>query len=419
MIAENKAEFFEQLERELEKLGIEDTAELILDLEDHFAEGERRGLTEAEVCRELGSIAEIARSCLDLKSSAINSMVARDVTRKKAVSLTKPGRDVPADPSLAKPREESLRSYTPEHIAEEIVPGAPPRSEPVSSANVGVSGGLGSQGFGESQGGVGSGSSISGNVNSSTGSVGAQGLGGSPNGNVNPSSGTVGSQGLGGSPNGNVNSSASDVGAQGAGGSQSQSSGTFERIGKTVDAACDKAGKALNGALEKAGNAIDKAGTTVNDAIKRANVFSPSDSYRKNVNSDKHGGDLPPQFTKVKTEGGGKFIDTSGLQPNPNPGRIIGEIVMDVLLWLWLVPVVFSIVIAAFAGGLALIGIGITSIAGWWDFAKYGIQTRVLFALGFFASASAAFCLASALTKTAISLVSYIARRHIRAVYDI
>ena len=372
MIAENKAEFFEQLERELEKLGIEDTSELLFDLEEHFAEGERRGLSEGEVCRELGSIAEIARSCLDLKSSAINSMVARDITRKKAVSLTKPGRDIPADPSLAKPREESLRSYTPEHIAEEVVPSTPSHSEPAGSANVGaVSGGSGSQG-----------------------------ADGSQNGSADPGADSSGSQGVG------------DPGSQG---------GTFERIGKTVDAACDKAGKALNGALEKAGNAIDKAGNTVNDAIKKAgkNVFSPSDSYRRNVSSSKRGGDLPTQVVKVETKGGGKFIDTSELEPNPNAGRIIGEIIMDVLLWLWLVPVVFSAVIALFAGAVGLIGIGISSLIGWWEFAKYAFQTRVLFAIGFWALSSAAFCLAAALTKPALSLVSYIARRHIRAVYDI
>ena len=105
-IAENKQEFFEQLLRELQKLGLEDTGELMSDLEEHFAEGERRGIAESEICRDLGSIAEIARSCLDLKSTAINSMVARDVERKK-VSLTKPGRSVPADPSLAAPASKS------------------------------------------------------------------------------------------------------------------------------------------------------------------------------------------------------------------------------------------------------------------------------------------------------------------------
>ena len=107
MIAENKQEFFEQLQRELQKLGVEDTSELMSDLEEHFEEGERRGAAESEICRELGSIAEIARSCLDLKSTAINSMVARDVERKKGVSLTKPGRSVPADPSLSAAKKEA------------------------------------------------------------------------------------------------------------------------------------------------------------------------------------------------------------------------------------------------------------------------------------------------------------------------
>lgn len=360
MIAENKAEFFEQLERELAKLGIEDTNELTSDLEEHFAEGERRGLTESEVCRELGNIAEIARSCLDLKSSAINSMVAHEVSRKKAVSLTKPGRDVPADPSLAKPREEDVvRSFTPEHIAEEYIPG--------------------------------------GSQTASTDAAGSH--------NAESSQST----------------SADAAGSHNAKSSQSTSAGgTFERLGKKVDAACDKAGKALNGAFEKAGDAFDKAGSTVNGALKKAgkSVFSPSDSYRENINNSKRGA-LPQQIAKIKTEGGGKFIDTSEMQPNVNPGRLAGEIILDVLLWVWLVPVVFAGVVALFAGSVALVGVGIGSLIGQADFGRYELPTRLLFMCGFWALAVGVFCLAITLVKPAVSLVGHIIRRHIRAIYDV
>lgn len=376
MIAENKAEFFEQLERELAKLGIEDTNELMADLGEHFAEGERRGLTESEVCRELGSISEIARSCLDLKSSAINSMVAHEVSRKKAVSLTKPGRDVPADPSLAKPREEDVvRSFTPEHIAEEYVPGG---SQSVSAGAAGSQNAEGSQ---------------------------------------STSAGTAGSQ------NAEISqsTSAETAGTQNVEGSQNTSAGgTFERLGKKVDAACDKAGKALNNAFEKAGDALDKAGSTVNGALKKTgkSVFSPSDSYRENINNSKRGA-LPRQIAKVKTEGGGKFIDTSELQPNVNPGRLVGEIILDVLLWLWLVPVVFAGVVALFAGSVALVGVGIGSLLGQVGFGRYELPTRVLFMCGFWALAAGVFCLAITLVKPAVSLVGHIVRRHIRAIYDV
>lgn len=371
MIAENKEEFFEQLERELAKLGVEDTDELISDLGEHFAEGERRGLSEGEVCRELGNIAEIARSCLDLKSSAINSMVARDVSRKR-VSLTKPGRDVPADPSLAKPQDSDVvRSFTPEHIAEEVIPGASAAAssqETVSSQDTASS------------------------ANSSS-----------------ENSGT------------NIGATSGSAAPQGAESSKTTSSGgTFEKIGRTVDAACDKAGKALGEAFGKAEDAIGKAGTTVNDALRKTgkSVFSPSDSYRENISGDKQGS-LPIQNKKAKTKGGGKFIDTSELQPNVNGGRLAGEIVLDVLLWLWLVPVVFAGVITLFAGWIALVGVGVGSLLGMIGFGKFAIQSRVLFMLGFWALSAGVFCLAATLIKPAVSLVGYIIRRHIRAVYDI
>lgn len=370
MIAENKTEFFEELERELRKLGVEDTSELMADLEEHFAEGERRGLSESEVCRELGSISEIARSCLDLKSSAINSMVAHEVTRKKAVSLTKPGRDIPADPSLAKPREDDhVRSFTPEHIAEEVIPGSSQSTESSQSGDTGAEG------------------SQSGNV------------------------GAAGSQNAEGSQNEST----------GAAGSQSEKAGgTFERLGKKVDAACDKAGKALNGAFEKAESALDKAGDKVNGALRKTGktIFSPSDSYRENISASKRG-NIPEQRVKIKTEGGGKFIDTSKLTPNVNPGRLVGEIILDVLLWSWLVPVVFALVVALFAGSVGLVGIGIGSLLGQAGFGHYEIQSRVLFMCGFLALAVGVFCLAMTLVKPAVSLGGYVVRRHIRAVYDI
>ncbi|MDE6727272.1 MAG: DUF1700 domain-containing protein, partial [Oscillospiraceae bacterium] len=276
MIAENKTEFFEQLGRELEKLGVEDTGELFSDLEEHFTEGERRGVPESEICRELGSIAEIARSCLDLKSSAINSMVARDVSRKKVVSLTKPGRSVPADPSLAKSHEDGdtqsdngdhVRSVTPEHIFEEAAASAPQNSADGSNSTNGSNG-----------------------TNGSTNADGA-----ASSSSADPNAGS------------SANSSENTGGTNGSSGA-SPNNGMFEKIGKTVDDACDRAGKALGDAFNKASgamnNAFSKAGEAVNNAAnktgkavgKAAGLFRPSDSYRKNINKDKNGGDLPPQY---------------------------------------------------------------------------------------------------------------------------
>lgn len=365
MIAENKQEFFEQLERELEKLGLEDTSELITDLEEHFAEGERRGVPESETCRELGSISEIARSCLDLKSTAINSMVARDVERKKGVSLTKPGRSVPADPSLAAPASTGqahgqpdaqtipaggadLPSYTPEHVSEEIYPNS---AQDAAQAGAGI--------------------------------------------------------GAGGSADNTAGSAAN--------GSASTERGTFEKVGKAVDAAMKKAGVAVNEAMKKAGDAVNDARNKAGSAVGQ---FRPSDTYREHVNNGKHGGDLPPQYTKATTSGS-KFVDTSGLQPNPNAGRLLGEILLDIFLWSWLIPLVFSLVLALGAGVIALAVAAISCLFGDYGFGKFKLITRVLFSIGFINAAGALFCLACLAVKAPISFVKTIIERHIKAIYDI
>ncbi len=372
MIAENKQEFFEQLERELQRLGVEDSSELISDLEEHFAEGARRGESESEICRELGSIAEIARSCLDLKSSAINSMVARDVSRKR-VSLTKPGRSVPADPALApnsinseqKAEEDCVRSYTPEHIAEETIPSP----DGNSSANTGA------------------------NVN--TGTFGANGTESS-------------AASAGGSTDPNAN-------AGNATNSTASADGTFEKIGKTVDEVCLKAGKALNEALGKAESAIGKAGEKVNSA---AGAFRPSDSYRSRVNRDKHA-DIPPQSEKVKTKGKSEFVDVSGLQPNVNGARLAGEILLDLFLWVWLIPLVVILVAACFAGAVALVGVAVMSVIGNGPFGIYKLVTRILFALGFLSLSGAAANIGALLKNPAAALIKHVVSRHLKAVYDI
>lgn len=374
MIAENKAEFFEELGRELQRLGVEDTSELLADFEEHFAEGERRGISDGEVCRELGSIREIARSCLDIKSSAINSIMAHEVSRKKAVSLTKPGRDVPADPSLAKPKEDkedvkedAVRSVTPEHIAEEVIPGGVAPSSASQSDN--------------SQ----------------------------ANASQNESS-QAGSQDN--SQNSTAESSQSN--------SQSTSEkGVFERLGKRVDAACDKAGQALNGAFAKAEDALDKAGSKVNDALKKTPPPKPSDSYRGNIN-DSRKGEIPLQNKKVKTKDATRFVDYTQLTPNINPGLLAWEIVLDVLLWVWLVPVVIVATFALFVGSAGIVCVGVWALLGHGsEFGRYFLPTRILFALGFVSLASFVACIASALIKPAFALPKYVARRHLRAVYGV
>lgn len=395
MIAENKAEFFEQLERELEKLGVEDTAELMADLEWHFAEGELRGVPESETCRELGSIAEIARSCLDLKSEAINSMVARDVTRKKGVSLTKPGRSVPADPSLAgksapePPIDDGagLPSYTPEHNSSEVYPNAAQNSSPNSP-------------FGSS-GAAGSADNATGSTSGAAGSADSS----SSTDNAGSASATGSAGNAAGSANG----------------------GRFEKVGKAMDGAFNKAGKAINDAFGKAENAVNgalgSAGSAMNDALKKAGsavgAFRPSDSYREHVNNSRNGGEIPKQFTKAKTGGGSQFIDTSNLKPNVNTTQLVIEILLDVFLWVWLIPLMFSAVIAFFGLAVMALDHGIQCFRAVGIFRQFKFVTRMLFAFGFWNAIVVVICAGIYLFRLPIALVKAVIKRHIKAIYDI
>ena len=120
MITNSKMDFFGQLKYELERIGMQLSDDIRIDFEEHFAECEDEGVSEAEAAKRLGDVKEIARNYLNLESTRINSMVARDIERR--VSLTKPGRDVPADLSLLKDKQEEnyehIIEYTPEHFSE-------------------------------------------------------------------------------------------------------------------------------------------------------------------------------------------------------------------------------------------------------------------------------------------------------------
>lgn len=65
IICNNKAEFLNELGKELTKFGVSDQSEIIADFEQHFSAGTAEGLTEAQVCEKLGDISEIAKQYVD------------------------------------------------------------------------------------------------------------------------------------------------------------------------------------------------------------------------------------------------------------------------------------------------------------------------------------------------------------------
>lgn len=132
MTAKNKDDFLFQLHNELHRIGVDNNEEIFADFEEHFRASAEQGLTEEQTCEKLGDVKEIARSYVDIESTAINSILANAIEEARPhVSLTKPGRDIPASVPMPTAEEPptSIREYTPEHIAQE----QPSPSQPVSS----------------------------------------------------------------------------------------------------------------------------------------------------------------------------------------------------------------------------------------------------------------------------------------------
>lgn len=127
MTAKNKDDFLYQLHHELHRIGVDNNDDIIADFEEHFRASAEQGLSEEQTCEKLGDVKEIARSYVDIESTAINSILANAIEDARPhVSLTKPGREYSASEPMPM---ESIREITPEHITEEQIP----LSQPVGS----------------------------------------------------------------------------------------------------------------------------------------------------------------------------------------------------------------------------------------------------------------------------------------------
>lgn len=405
MEANNKREFFELLNAELNRVGIEDTAEIAADFEEHFANSATRGLSEAEACHRLGDIREIVRGYLNLESSRINSMVARDVERKR-ISLTKPGHSVPADLSLMDARtaanSDNVRSYTPNHISPEIYPNQSDSGHSSTNANM-------NSGF-----------------------------------NSNPQGGNFASQSA------NTNSGAASQTAQGAGGTQNQSvADAFSDAGKAIADAAKVTGQAIADAFSASGikDAVKSAGKSAANAVKTASqsaaeavskaksehkqkpknnsVPHPNDEFREN-NNQNHTGTIPKQTGKAKNlKGGFKFVDVSTLKPNINTGKLIGVILLDIFVWSWLIPMLVAIAVSLFAAAMKCIfymsfgGLFGSLFDGVMGMLNPAFATRIFLFIGFISLGVALVCIAWWTAKLLARLTVFVINSHIKAIYDI
>lgn len=397
MKATSKQEFFELLGYELNRIGIEDTAEIFADFEEHFADGAMRGLPEGETAESLGDIKEIARSYLNLESSRLNSIMARDVERKR-VSLTKPGYSVPADLSLAKNdgsqniqdilNSDNIRSITPEHISSEVYPEAPTStganpqsaySQPTGSQNV----------YGTTSTEQATSDNVGGTSAQSTTASGEKSVGEafSEAGRAAVDAAKVTGHAIAEAfSNGKVKTAVSEA-------------------GKT-------AAEAVKSASKSAQDAINKAKAEHKSKHEEKSNAQYSDKYAEDVaptaeQSTTYTAEQPKKYTKIS--------DFNGMKADINRGKLVLAIMLDVFLWSWLLPMLASLIISAFGGSVGiLLGSPVEAFNS-----GYNIISEIFLCVALASLGGILICISVQFVKLFIKLVKFVIVLHYKAVYNV
>lgn len=397
MVTNSKEEFFTQLKYELNRIGIDQTDEIFQDFEEHFADSALSGESEEETARNLGDVAEIARNYLDLESCRINSMVARDIERKKKVSLTKPGKSVPADLNLLNADElkksDCVREYTPEHFSEEIYPNSSAVNSSVNTGDTKAESGTSQKIPGSSQENAGS------SDNSAAGNPGAE------------------------SVSGDVADALSAAGKAVA--------DAAKITGKAIAEAFEQSNvkEAVSNAGKSAAEAMRSAGKSASDAVRKAkedyekskannSAPHPSNDYRENIHNSRKS-DIPDIKVEIELNKGFKFSDVKDLEPNLNAGKLVKAILLDLFLWIWLVPLIISCIV-----GIIGAGIGVAyrcGLFGMWGgaYSQYVFISRMIGGVAFISLGAIIILIGASLIKPVIHLIKHIIMLHIKAVYDL
>lgn len=401
MVAQNKDDFLFQLHNELHRIGVDADEEIFADFEEHFKESSMEGLSEEETCRRLGDVKEIARSYINIESSRLNSIVAQAIESDRPhVSLTKPGRDVPADLSLVKDKREAdmqepaaestdapLREYTPEHISEEIYPES-------KSASVDLSKGTETPE-----------SSAQTAENTSAQDTNNAELAGTQNNNNSNNNDTVaGAFAAAGAAAASAARSAGHAIAEAFG------SESMKDAGRNAAEAIKTAGHATAEAIRTAAENAKNEHKAQNDDVPR-----PSDSFRENKSDDREC-HIPPQSGQtINTGKGFKFADLKGMKMNPNFGKLFGAIIMDVALWSWLLSMLVGIAISIITSGLGVVGSGCGIIFS----GSYFFISNLFLGIALISLGVIIFMLGILLVKGIVNMIKKIVIMHVKALYDL
>ena len=142
---------------------------------------------------------------------------------------------------------------------------------------------------------------------------------------------------------------------------------------------------------------------------------------RYQYNSTSRQGEVPPQCVppvgKHAKDGGFKFSDVKGMKPNCNAGKLITCIVLDVLLWSWLIPLVISMIF----GGLGSMAMGLLN--GGFDqifgVSQFHPLSRIFLGTGLISGAVLVGCGICGLFKAVFHWVKAIVVDHVKAIYGL
>ncbi len=410
MVANNREDFLFQLHNELHRIGVDASSDIFSDFEEHFKASASEGLSEEETCRRLGDVKEIARSYIDIESSRINSIVAQAIEADRPhVSLTKPGRDVPADLSLVKDKEEKpsepLPEYTPQHLSAEIYPNA--QSQPAGSTQNAAANNAAQASQSAQFGQAGQTTQTTQTTQTSQTSQTSQTA--QPNQSLGDAFGAAGR--------------AIGEAAKAAGHAigEAFSADAVKNAGRNAAEAAKNAGGAVadrvKAAAENAKNAHQTNRAYHNGQPETA-VPHPSNESREYNSSDRRG-EIPPQYgRKAGTGKGFTFKDVKGMKMNPSFGKLFGCICLDLFLWSWLIALLAAIAIEVGLGGSGwCVGHGLYGL--FVGLGSYHIISRVFYGIAMISLGAILLLLGILLVKGIIKLVKYIVLLHVKALYDL
>ncbi len=471
MVAKNKEDFLLQLRGELHRIGVDADEDIFADFEEHFMASAKEGLSEEETCRRLGDVKEIARNYINIESSRINSIVAQAIEADRPhVSLTKPGRDVPADLSLLdkdkKSESKPIREYTPEHFSEEIYPNAanreaphfspehgkeeqavPPKTDESAAQPDGMSKGTAESVEGHSGQGTQDNNQpladalgAAGSAVAEAAKVAGKAVASAFNTDTVKNAGKNAADAMknaGHALADAMKTSADNIRAEAREARQNAHEAAREARQEARDAAREARQEAHEAAREarqaarearhefrgESGRAVHDGERKVYEAYSTADAMPggsdgvprPNDSFR-GANSYSRVGEVPPQSCPPVGSGkASKFSDLKGRKMNPSFGKLFGCIMLDLFLWSWLLCALGGIAIGFGGACFGLVGSGISTFFGAFD---YNVISSIFLGLGQISLGGIFAGFTLLMIKAVIALVKSIVWQHVKALYD-